>query len=93
MPSTKALLARAAKFITGIASDTNWRLYSTMFDVDDIAEGITRLYRSQGFGDPDYPGCVHRLFQAIALASLLFLIWSTDPAERGSYDQPCQLRE
>lgn len=66
MPSTKALLARAAKFITGIASDTDWRLYSTMFDVDDIAEGITRLYRSQGFGDPDYPGCVHRLFQAIA---------------------------
>ena len=64
--STKALLARAAKFLTDITYDTDWHIYTTMFDVDDIADNVYRLYRSQSFHDPDYPSCVHNLFQEIA---------------------------
>ncbi|RJS83822.1 hypothetical protein CW706_05560 [Candidatus Bathyarchaeota archaeon] len=37
-----------------------------MFDVDDIDDNVYRLYRSQSFHDPDYPSCVHNLFQEIA---------------------------
>jgi len=66
MTSTKAILARAAKFITDLDSDTDWHLYSTMFDVEDIANNVNRLYRSQTFRDPDYTSCVNQLFQNIA---------------------------
>lgn len=66
MVSTRALLARAAKFITDINNDTDWHLYATMFDIEDIADNVPRLYRSQSFHDPDYSSCVHKLFQDIA---------------------------
>lgn len=64
--STKALLARAAKFITDIGFETDWRLYTMMFEVESIAEGIPRLYRSQSFHDPDYRNCVAKLLLGIA---------------------------
>lgn len=66
MTSTKAILARAAKFITDLDNDTDWHFYATMFDVEDIANNVNRLYRSQSFRDPDYPSCVNQLFQGIA---------------------------
>lgn len=66
MTSTKATLARAAKFITDLDSDTDWLLYATMFEVEDIANNVNRLYRSQSFHDPDYTSCVNQLFQNIA---------------------------
>nr|CBH37282.1 hypothetical protein BSM_07590 [uncultured archaeon] len=66
MVSTKALLARAAKFLTDITYETDWHIYTTMFEVEDIADNIHRLYRSQSFHDPDYPSCVHTIFQEIA---------------------------
>ena len=66
MTPTKAILARAAKFITGLDSDTDWHLYATMFEVEDIASNVNRLYRSQSFCDPDYTSCVNQLFQNIA---------------------------
>lgn len=66
MASIRAILARASKFITDIKSDTDWNLYATIFDVDDIANRVTRLYRSQSFEDPDYPSCVNQFFQDIA---------------------------
>lgn len=66
MVSIKVLLARAAKFLTDSTYETNWHIYTTMFGVDGIADNIPRLYRSQSFHDPDYPTCVHTLFQNIA---------------------------
>jgi hypothetical protein len=66
MVSIKALMARAAKFITDISWDTNWRLYLSMFDLEHLAEDVPRLYRSQSFGDPDYPTCVFHLLTLIA---------------------------
>jgi len=66
MVSTKALFARAAKFITDITYETKWQIYAPMFDVEDIADSVPRLYRSQSFHDPDYPVCVSTLFQKIA---------------------------
>ena len=66
MVSTKALMARAAKLITDNSSDTTWPLYLSMFDLETLAEDVPRLYRSQSFGDPDYPTCVFRLLNLIA---------------------------
>jgi len=66
MTSTKALMARAAKFITDITWDTSWNIYLSMFDLEDLAEDIPRLYRSQSFGDTDYPTCVFHLLTKIA---------------------------
>lgn len=65
--STKALLARAAKFISDIGFETDWRLYTMMFEVESVAEGIPRLYRSQSFHDPDYRNCVAKLLLGIAV--------------------------
>ncbi len=63
--STKALLARTAKFLTDLGFDTDWHLYTTMFDVESIADGIPRLYRSQSFQDADYRECVQKLLMGI----------------------------
>jgi len=67
MASKKALLAIAAKFLTDITYDTKWQIYCTMYEVDEIADNVGRLYRSQTFHDPDYPDCVHQLFQDIGI--------------------------
>ena len=43
----------------------NWELYVQIFDIKDLASGINRFYRSQRFGDEDYPYCLQQFFNAI----------------------------
>ena len=66
---TKQLLARAVNILM---SETyynknhkeriHWNMHTTTFNVSEIAQNTNRLYRSQNFGDPDYPDTVMDLF-------------------------------
>jgi hypothetical protein len=64
--SIKSLMARASKFITDQTWKTNWVIHLSIFDIEDITEDIPRLYRSQSWGDDDYPTQVMVLFIKIA---------------------------
>ncbi|MFW6016319.1 MAG: hypothetical protein ACOCRK_07755 [bacterium] len=45
--------------------ELNWEMYAQSFGFREIAQRTYRLYRSQHFGDPDYPSCVLDLFNNI----------------------------
>lgn len=61
----EVVLAQAAKIITNNSSATDWGIISAMFGVSKIAENTYRLYRSQSFGDEDYPARVLEFFKRI----------------------------
>ncbi|WP_456329934.1 hypothetical protein [Archaeoglobus sp.] len=64
----RAFLAQAAKLIVDKAwYDVDWGIYFRMFmfDPDEILHHVPRLFRSQSFGDPDYP---RNVYQALELA-------------------------
>lgn len=65
MVSTNSIMARAALFITENTWNTNWDLYLSIFDIAEIGKDTKRLYRSQSWGDDDYPDRVRQLLMSI----------------------------
>lgn len=66
---TRQLLARAVNLLMketyyndNYNERISWNMHTQAFDVPEIAHNTSRLYRSQNFGDPDYPDTVMNLF-------------------------------
>jgi len=66
---TRQLLARAVNLLMketyyndNYNERISWNMHTQAFGVPEIAHNTSRLYRSQNFGDPDYPDTVMNLF-------------------------------
>lgn len=61
----KQYLAVASKIITDNSWKTDWSMLCQMFGVEEYANNTNRLFRSQSWGDEDYPSCVLNMFNKI----------------------------
>lgn len=66
---TRKLLARAVNLLMketyyndNYNERISWNMHTQAFGVPEIPHNTSRLYRSQNFGDPDYPDTVMNLF-------------------------------
>lgn len=61
----KQYLAVASKIITDNSWKTDWAMLAQMFGLEEYPNNTYRLYRSQNWGDDDYPTCVLHMFNSI----------------------------